>query len=224
MQPQHEAPKQDLDPGFLSKVQERVRAMKEAAQRQQQFAAQPEQRTQQPVAPTQPQYQQHETAPKEQTADEAWLKDLLSGNNTTPAPQTTPDQPQQKAEQTQNSYTLQREEVERLTGYLEENQKYFNAIELEAKRRGMDPLKIAEALSKKPIHEVVDFAIGQSNNAIPTPPVQQQVQYQQQPVQPQPMQQQRPAMPDPVDIGRENRNTFLPPDEPVYGGNKNWAF
>lgn len=219
-QPQNEAPKQELDPGFLSKIQERMRAMKEEARVRQQFMAQPEQPKQQYAPQPQPQAPQTDDASKkENMADEDWLKSLLDGNKQTTDNQPQPDQSQKQPEQTQNSYSLQKDEVEKLTGYLEENQKYFNAIELEARRRGMDPYKIAEALAKKPIHEVVDFAIGNLNNAVQSPPAPQMTQ-QQAPVQPQAPQ---PAMPDPVDMGRQNR-TYLPPDQPVYGGEKNWQF
>jgi hypothetical protein len=221
VQPQNEAPMQDLNPGFLDKIQERIRAMKEEARVKQQFMAQPEQPRQQYAQPPQPQVPQNEPASQnDDKANEEWLKTLLDGNKQGTQNQPPVDQTQKAPEQTQNSYSLQKDEVERLTGYLEENQKYFNAIELEAKRRGMDPYKIAEALSKKPIHEVVDFAIGNMNIPVQSPPIQQPAmpQYQQAP-----MQQQR-AMPDPVDFGRQNARTSLPPEQPVYGGDKNWGF
>ena len=222
VQPQNEAPKQELSPSFLDKIQERMRVLKEEARVKQQFMAQPEQPRQQYAQPPQPQVPQNEPASQnEDKANEEWLKSLLDGNKQSAENQLPVDQTQKAPEQTQNSYSLQKDEVERLTGYLEENQKYFNAIELEAKRRGMDPYKIAEALSKKPIQEVVDFAIGNMNNSVQSPPVQQPAmpQYQQAPPQ-----QQQQAMPDPVDFGRQNARTFLPPEQPVYGGDKNWGF
>lgn len=213
----------EYDPEFLTNIEKTLAGYRQEALRQQQYAQQPAPQPVQQPQPmqTQPQAVQNEPVKTEQSADDEWVKNLL-GNGEQPKPQTDPAQQQQtqqpaQTEQNKSYFNLDKEGAERLTNYLDANQRYYNAIEVEAQRRNIDPMKIAQALAQKPINEVVDFALGQYNNPVPNP----------QPVQTQPVQQ--PAQQqiiDPVDMGRQMQaqNQRMPQQEQVYGGDKEWAF
>lgn len=219
---QNESPKYEINSGFLSNVEKRLAEYRQAAQQQavqpapqvvqQPVITQPQAPVQEPIVP------QNDTAQKEKTAEDEWLQSLLGGTNK-PATTPEPDPTQPKVEQKEDFYNLRKEEADKLTSYLNENQKYFNAIEHESRRRGVDPLTVAEALAKKPIQEVVDFALGNYNR----PPQVQPQQPVQVPVQ-MPAQQQQRQLPDAIDLGRQFNNKVQVAQEPVYSGDKNWGF
>jgi len=162
-QPQNEnAQVAQFSPDVTQRLHNRLAEIRQRAISQTQQAVQPVQPAQVDT-PLQPIVPQNDQAPKETRGDDDWFKALMDGSKSTteqPAQQTPPAPAQ---EQTQDFLQIKREEASRIGSYLEENQKYYNAVEMEAKRRGVDPLLVAQALSQKPINEVVDFALGNNN-------------------------------------------------------------
>lgn len=162
-QPQNEnAQVAQFSPDVTQRLHNRLAEIRQRAISQTQQAVQPVQPAQVDT-PLQPIVPQNDQAPKETRGDDDWFKVLMDGSKSTPdqPAQQTPPAPAQ--EQTQDFLQIKREEASRIGSYLEENQKYYNAVEMEAKRRGVDPLLVAQALSQKPINEVVDFALGNNN-------------------------------------------------------------